>query len=179
MKVGDVMTRPARSCQAGQSATDVMRELWDHDIGALPVVDEAGAPIAMITDRDVAVAAFTQGQPLHEIRVHSAMSKAVFTTHVGDPLAEAEQLMRNHQVRRLPVVDESSRLVGVLSWSDVVLAQGSARSGEARPTAVLQTLAAIATSQGSLASEPVESPQPQEAAKKESGPARSGRARKK
>jgi CBS-domain-containing membrane protein len=174
-----------------------MRELWDHDIGALPVVDEAGLPIAMITDRDVAVAAYTQGQPPHQIRVHSAMSKAAFTTRIGDSLADAERLMRNHQVRRLPVVDESSRLVGVLSWSDVALAHGGANSSGGRSgagSALLQTLAAIATPQGSLtlhendaAADATSAPargeppraQVEQPAKKESGAARVRRTRKK
>lgn len=191
MKVEDVMTRPARSCRAEQSTADVMRELWDHDIGVLPVVDEAGQPIAMITDRDIAVAAFTQGQPPHEIRVHSAMSKTVFTTRIGDSLADAEQLMRSHQVRRLPVVDDAKRLVGVLSWSDVALAQ-EARSGAGG--ALLQTLAAIATPQGSLTAQKndaashaksaaeVEEParaRVEQPAKKEAGAARGSRSRKK
>jgi CBS-domain-containing membrane protein len=73
----------------------------------------------MITDRDVAVAAYTQGKPLSQIQVQTAMSQALHTTHVSDTLLAAEQLMRAEQLHRLPVVDESTRLVGILSLNDI------------------------------------------------------------
>jgi CBS domain-containing protein len=143
MKVGDVMTRPARTCQPEQSAESVMRTLWEQDLGAVPVVNERGEPIAMITDRDIAVAAYTQGKPLSQIVVSSAMSKVVHTAHISAPVQAAERTMRLHQVRRLPVVDESARLVGVLSLGDLAKAKSSPESAAASATDVAQTLAAI------------------------------------
>jgi CBS domain-containing protein len=146
MKVGDVMTRPGRTCQPAQSAESVMRTLWEQDLGAVPVVNERGEPVAMITDRDIAVAAYTQGKPLSQIAVSSAMSKVVHTAHISDSVLTAERTMRLHQVRRLPVVDESARLVGVLSLSDLATAKSA--------TDVVQTLAAITKRRPSAGSEP-------------------------
>jgi CBS domain-containing protein len=158
MKVGDVMTRRVRSCRPTHSAETVMHTLWEQDLGALPVVNEIGEPIAMITDRDIAVAAYTQGKALHDIPVHSAMSKDVRTAHISDSLLAAERTMRIHQLHRLPVIDESNRLVGVLSLKDLVVsrtASGLGTPGE--ETSILQTLAAIARPRSSRDEKPADS----------------------
>jgi CBS-domain-containing membrane protein len=76
----------------------------------------------MITDRDICMAAYTQGKPLQEIRVQSAMSKDVVSCKSTDSLEQAEELMRRNKVRRLPVVDAEKRLVGLLSLHDVARA---------------------------------------------------------
>lgn len=141
MKVSEAMTTRVRSCKAEDSLESVMRILWDEDIGALPVVNDEGQPIAVITDRDVAVAAYTQGRPLSQIQVRTAMSRQLHTVHVSDKIGAAERSLRLHQVRRLPVVDESTRLVGVVSLADI--ARLESRATEPRPTDAGATLAAI------------------------------------
>ena len=144
MKVADVMTRRVHRCLPTHTADTVMRTLWEQDLGALPVVDDAGRPIAMITDRDIAVATYTQGRPPSQIAVRSAMSAEVITAHVSDSLLSAERTMREHQLRRLPVVDESTRLVGVISLYDIARAQESKLGGFVQGSDVGQTFAAIA-----------------------------------
>lgn len=154
MRVEDIMTSAAHTCRPTDNLHTVMRILWDHDLGALPVVDEDGRPTAMITDRDVAVAAYTQGKALHELQVRGAMSTGVITTHVHDGLRAAERTMRVHQIRRLPVVDESSRLVGILSLHDI--ARVRAHEATTRPVdqrELVTTLAAIARKRGPLSLE--------------------------
>lgn len=142
MKVSEAMTRRVRSCRAHDSLDVVMRILWEDDLGALPVVNDEGQPIAVITDRDVAVAAYTQGRPLTQIQVQSAMSQELHTIHVSDKVSNAERSMRMHQVRRLPVVDESTRLVGVIALADI--AQLESRGGEQLSTDAGAALASIA-----------------------------------
>jgi len=146
MNVSEVMTKRVRSCSPRHSLDAVMQIMWEEDLGVLPVVNEEGQPIAMITDRDVSVAAYTQGKPLTQIQVRTAMSQQLYTAHVSDKLGSAEHTMREHQLRRLPVVDESTRLVGVLSLGDI--AQAHARSALGRTVEhplsdVARTLAAI------------------------------------
>jgi CBS domain-containing protein len=162
MKVADVMTRRLRTCEPRHSVDAVMRILWEHDLGALPVVNDLGQPIAMITDRDIAVAAYTQGKPLHQIPVSSTMSKQLVTVHVSDSLTKAERVMREHQLRRLPVVDESTRLVGMLALSDIALKQASTSISANGPrTDVAQTLAAIARPRtGAIDAEPAAEERP-------------------
>lgn len=75
MNVQDVMTRSVTTCLAQDCLYSVARLLWERDCGSLPIVDRDGRPIAMITDRDVCMAAYTTGKPLHELRVATAMSK--------------------------------------------------------------------------------------------------------
>jgi CBS-domain-containing membrane protein len=93
--------------------------MWNHDCGCLPVVDEQRRVIGMITDRDVCMAALTQGRRLDEMLVSSAMSWRVVACSPSDSIVSAEERMRMNQVRRLPVVDEGGRLLGVLSLADV------------------------------------------------------------
>ena len=179
MKVSELMTRRVRSCSPQHSLDMVMRILFEEDLGALPVVNDEGQPLAMITDRDVSVAAYTQGKPLWQIPVHSAMSRQLHTAHVSDDLASAERTLRSHQLRRLPVVDESTRLVGMLSLADIA----HARAGLRLDTGVEQPLAELALTLRSItrragapeAQEPVASPSskrersPREASRSSSG----------
>jgi CBS domain-containing protein len=162
MKVSELMTRRVRSCTPHHSLDVVMRILWEEDLGALPVVNDEGQPLAMITDRDVSVAAYTQGKPLWQITVDSAMSRQLYTAHVSDQLSSAERTMRSHQVRRLPVVDESTRLVGVLSLADIARARAAARPGSSaeEPLAELAlTLSSVTRRPGPQEpKEPVASP---------------------
>ena len=72
----------------------------------------------MITDRDICMAALTRGQPLHEIPISAAMSKEVLSCPPNATLIEAEKIMRSGQVRRLPVIDSDSALVGIVSLND-------------------------------------------------------------
>jgi CBS-domain-containing membrane protein len=97
--------------------------MWDQNIGAVVVTDNHERPLAVITDRDVCMAALTQGRALDAPLVSSAMSRTLYTCHVGDRVTAAERTMRTHSVRRLPVVDDDFRLVGILALSDLVRAR--------------------------------------------------------
>jgi len=82
----------------------------------------------VITDRDMCMAAFLQGKSLCDLRVSEAMATELRTCAPGDSLADAEAGMREGQVRRLPVVDASGQLLGVLSLADLARGRGAARS---------------------------------------------------
>jgi CBS domain-containing protein len=120
MRVRDIMVQGARTCHADDSLDYAAQIMWENDCGCVPVVNEDGKPIAMITDRDICMAAYTQRQPLTHIFVASAASHNIFTTHENDCIDSAEGLMRRHQIRRLPVVDECGRAIGILSMNDII-----------------------------------------------------------
>lgn len=142
MKVADVMSRPAYLCSPTETLARAAQIMWDRDVGVVPVVDREGRAIAMITDRDICMAAYTQERALSEICVQQAMSKVIYTCHPEDKLTTAERTMRVHQVRRLPVVDDAGRLLGVLAISDICRARAqSPLSG--LTSDLLATLAAI------------------------------------
>jgi CBS domain-containing protein len=119
--------------------------MWDNDCGCVPVVDEAGVVVAMITDRDICMAAYTQDRRLTQIPVSSAASHAIFTVRDSDTVEEAEALMRRHQIRRVPVIDGSRRPIGILSMNDIARLAPKAprRSDGLKPETVVETLAAI------------------------------------
>ena len=121
MLVEQLMSRPVLCCRPDDTLATAAQLMWEHDCGFLPVVTDTGAPQAtgVITDRDICMCALFQGKRLCEINVSEAMAKHAHVCHASDKLADAEQLMREARVRRLPVIDEKDRLVGVISLADL------------------------------------------------------------
>lgn len=119
MNVEELMTRNVRTCAPSDSMNDAARIMWEHDCGCVPLVEADGRVVGIITDRDICMAAYTQGKRLMYMDVGSAASKSVVTIGKDESLRRAKELMRDAQVRRLPVVDSAGRLVGVLSVSDL------------------------------------------------------------
>lgn len=120
MKVSDLMTHDVRTCTIHDSLNGAARVMWDHDCGCALVVDAHGKLVGIVTDRDICMAAYTQGVPLDSIPVERVMSPRVISCARGDDLETAHRLMRTHEIHRLPVVDTRSRPIGILSLSDVI-----------------------------------------------------------
>jgi CBS domain-containing protein len=95
--------------------------MWDYDCGAAPVVDGGNQVIGMITDRDIAIAASTKGRLATEITVGEVMSGNVYACAADEDAKSALDTMRRKRVRRLPVIDNDGKLVGILSINDIVL----------------------------------------------------------
>jgi CBS domain-containing protein len=149
MRVEELMKMNIETCTANQTLDGVADTMWRKNCGCVPVIDENGRPIAMITDRDVCMAAYTQGKPLSAICVSTAMSKEIVTCRTGDTVTRAETLMRDHQVRRLPVIDGNGKIVGMLSLNDIAT-HGHLNLGKLAPVhdplgahAIASTLSAI------------------------------------
>lgn len=144
MRVEELMTQMPATCTRDSSCAEAARIMWDCDCGSVPVVDDRGRAIGIVTDRDICMAALFHGSPLATISIAEVMSGDLCTCHAEDDVREAERLMTQRQVRRLPVTDESGTLVGILSLGDV--AQVVGRDGRAsRPEGVelVTTIAAI------------------------------------
>jgi CBS domain-containing protein len=120
LKVADLMTRDVYTCTINDSLNGAARIMWDHDCGCAPVIDTHGKLAGIVTDRDISMAAYTQGVPLDAIPVERVMSARVISCGRGDDLETAHQLMRTHEIHRLPVVDTRGRPIGILSLSDVI-----------------------------------------------------------
>ena len=142
------MTKECCCCHADDTLGEAARQLWEHDCGSLPVVDADGVVQGMLTDRDICMAAYTTGKSLSNLRVASAMATAVATTHAAQSLREAELVMRSHSVRRLPVVDEGGRLVGMLSLNDLFRWTDDATAGATSSDAIhlVRTVATLGSS---------------------------------
>lgn len=120
MLVRDLMTKDVRAAHADDDLATIAQGMWNADCGCVPIVDDESRPIAMITDRDICMAALTTARPIGDVRARTAMSQSIWSIGEMEPLEKAEALMRAHQVRRLPVVDAKGRLVGVLSMGDLL-----------------------------------------------------------
>ena len=142
MQIKNIMNQPAITCRIDDTLDQPARLMWEFDCGVVPVVDADGRLSGVVTDRDICMAAYTQGKGLHDIPVDVAMAHAVIAVHAEDTIEQAELLMRDNQIRRLPVVDDDGRPAGVVAMND--LAQLASR---AKRTAVdrdlVQTLAAV------------------------------------
>jgi CBS domain-containing protein len=143
MKIQDVMTRDVSACSSDDMLSRAAQLMWERDCGCVPVIDHSGVVCGMVTDRDICMAAHTQGLPLHQIAVRSAMSPHVHACRPEATIEEAQTLMRRNKVRRAPVVD-SDHLVGIVSLSDLVVRAPHARKPPGlRPEVLIQTLEII------------------------------------
>jgi CBS domain-containing protein len=114
-----IMSRPVFACHADASVETAAKEMWDRDCGVVAVVDDAGCLVGMITDRDICMAAYTRGERLADIPVRSAMSADLQTCRATDTVATVEAKMKEKRVRRIPVVDDTGRPVGIVSLNDL------------------------------------------------------------
>jgi CBS domain-containing protein len=123
MKVQEVMTQDVKSCRPETNLAEAATILWDNDCGLLPVVDEAGKVVGVISDRDICMAVATKGRLASEITVQEVFNtRPVYSCTLDDQLPGALRIMQQHQVRRLPIVDRAGTLQGILSINDVILA---------------------------------------------------------
>jgi CBS domain-containing protein len=121
MKVQDVMISNVKSCRPETNLAEAAAIMWDYDCGALPVVDEGGKVVGMITDRDITIAAATRGRLASEIAVGEVASGKVYSCALDEEIKAALKTMRHERVRRLPVVNDGGMLQGILCLNDVVL----------------------------------------------------------
>ena len=149
-KVAQLMNRDVKTCLVSDDLSRAAQLMWDHDCGFIPVVvfteDGHRRVVGVITDRDVCMAAYTKGATLSAIPVGDVMSRGVRACRSDDTPEVAESLMRQHRVRRLPVIDTQSDLVGVLSLNDLArwaAHERKASSGSTPLEAVASTLAAL------------------------------------
>lgn len=132
------------TCAPGAALSSVGQLMWDHDVGAVVVLDDERKPVSVVTDRDLAMAAYTQGSPLAHIGVGTCMSKRLVTCREETDAASVAQLMREHQVRRVPVVDAEGKLVGIVGLRDLLVAVAKSNSKAAFKAAdALATVTAI------------------------------------
>jgi CBS domain-containing protein len=149
MRIEQLMTTQVKACRPEDTLERAAQLMWDYDCGSLPVCSGDGVMkvVGMITDRDIAMCAMFHQKPLCELPVSEAMARNLRTCRPTDSVEKAEAVMRDAQVRRLPVVDSNGRMVGMISLADLAreatqeCAPGSSK--EITETEVGDTLAAI------------------------------------
>ena len=128
MNIRDVMTPNPRTVSPSDSIQSAAAIMRDEDTGVVPIVDN-GRAVGVVTDRDIVVRAVADGSQLNQT-VGQIATNAVVCASPDMSTREAAQLMSDHQVRRLPVV-ENERLVGIVSIGDLAVKEGKdGRTGD-------------------------------------------------
>ena len=135
MRVSEIMSSDPITCAPTDQLSTAVWRMWQTDCGFLPVTVD-GVVVGVITDRDAAVSLRLRGCRPDEVLVSEAMQGhlGVIACKPDDPVKAALDLMRDHQLRRLPVVADDGQLVGVLSLTDLALAAGPTAAVPERPT---------------------------------------------
>ena len=116
--IKDTMSSNPCSIDADKPVSYAAKMMRDEDVGLAPVV-EGDRLVATLTDRDIAVRVVAEGRDPESTTVREVASSDVVTVNPDQGLDQALHLMAEHQVRRLPVVEENGRLVGVVAQADV------------------------------------------------------------
>ncbi len=118
MKVKEIMHKGVEWVSPDASVGTLAKKMKKYDVGALPV-GENDRLIGMVTDRDIAVRGVANGKDVSKLTAKDIMTKGIIWCRASDSAGEAARLMESKQVRRLPVIDENKRMVGMLSLGDI------------------------------------------------------------
>lgn len=129
MKVKDAMHKRATWVTPDTSIRAAAKLMRDEDIGAIPV-GENDRLVGMITDRDIACRGLANGKDVAKLTVGRVMTKPIVYCRAKDKLEAAAKIMEKQGVRRLPVIDENKRMVGMLSLGDISSKAPKLLSGE-------------------------------------------------
>jgi CBS domain-containing protein len=122
VQLREIMTPGVITAAPEASAISVARQMRDNRVGSVVVVDPTGSPVAMVTDRDLALRVFAEGVD-PEAAVGEHASRPLVCGEPAMELEEAAALMVQHRVRRLPVVDRD-RLAGIVTLDDIAVRTG-------------------------------------------------------
>jgi CBS domain-containing protein len=123
VQLSEIMTAGVITATPDSSAISVARQMRDQRVGSVVIVDAAGSPVAMVTDRDLALRVFAAGaDPDAPVGDHASRPLVCGEPTMG--LDEAAALMVQHRVRRLPVVD-AGRLAGIVTLDDIAVRTGN------------------------------------------------------
>lgn len=127
--IREVMTSNPRTIEPSTPIVDAAKIMRDDNVGSIPIV-EGDQLWGTITDRDITVRAVTEGRDLQGTTVGEIASRDLVTIDPQQDLDEGLRLMAKHQVRRLPVVEDDGRLVGIVAQADIAQIGDDARTGE-------------------------------------------------
>ena len=128
--IQEVMTANPRTVTTAAPIADAAQVMKSEDVGVVPITD-GDRLVGVITDRDVTIRVVAEGRDPQATTVGEIASRGLVSVDPQQPLDEALRLMAQHQVRRLPVVEEDGRLVGIVAQADVATEGGDdARVGQ-------------------------------------------------
>ena len=120
MKAQDVMTSNPACCNPSSTVQEAALLMVDNDCGQIPVVDDSGALVGVVTDRDIACRCVAKGYSSDQ-SVEEVMTSSPVTVSVNASVDECCAKMEDNQVRRLPVVDDEGKCCGIVAQADIAL----------------------------------------------------------
>lgn len=128
MKAKEIMTKDVATCREDQTFSDAARMMRERDCGSIPITDSSGALKGIVTDRDLLLAAQEANRPLSELPLSFLPAGTLRTVDEDTQIETVAATMAEHQVRRLPVLDSSRKVVGIVSLNDLAIhAEGNER----------------------------------------------------
>ena len=121
MLISEVMTRDVESTTPETTLQKVAARMRDLDVGSLPVINEQGKVIGVITDRDIAIRAVASGADPTSASVEEAMTAEVVFCYDDQDVNDAAELMKDRQIRRLIILDRNDRLAGIIALGDIAV----------------------------------------------------------
>jgi CBS domain-containing protein len=129
MQVKNAMHKGVEWMAPSASLIDIAQKMREHDIGAVPI-GEDDRLVGMVTDRDIAIKGLTGKTRIKDLTARDVMTKGIIYCRDTEELGDALRIMEDKQIRRLPVIDENKRMVGMLSLGDVSHAASHELTGE-------------------------------------------------
>ncbi len=126
-RVADIMTRNVETIGPAATVQEAAERMKSDNIGSLPVCVDSRL-VGTITDRDITVRVTAEGRDARGTLVRDVMTQPVVTVRPQQELSDAEQLMHDHQIRRLPVVEQDGRLVGYVTTATIAKREGDERT---------------------------------------------------
>lgn len=130
MELNTLMTANPACCGRDTPLREVAKLMADNDCGMIPVVDQQGMPLGVVTDRDIAIRAVAGGKDAARSTAGDYMSSPVRTVSMDTSLADCCAAMESAQVRRMPVVDMDGRICGVVAQADIALNGNASKTAE-------------------------------------------------
>jgi len=120
-KCNEVMTKSPICCLPGDLVSQAANLMKSEHIGSIPVIEneETKKMIGIVTDRDLALRIIAEGLDAKSTKVETVMTRKVVTCHAEDDLQKALDAMAENQLRRIPIVDDDNKIVGIIAQADV------------------------------------------------------------
>lgn len=136
MKCKEIMTPNPRYCSPQATSIEAAKIMRDEDVGIVPICEQDKKLVGVVTDRDICLTVVAEERHPREVKVSECMSEELVTCKPEDDVRKAEDLMKEYQVRRIPIVDDQGRILGVIAQADIALKVG-------KPQEVTETLKEI------------------------------------
>jgi CBS domain-containing protein len=133
-KCNEIMTKNPVCCLPNDSVAKAAELMKSENIGSIPIVDNEQTEklVGIVTDRDLALKIIAEGRDAKSTKVEAVMTHKLVTCHADDDLQKVLDAMAEHQLRRIPVVDNDNKIVGIIAQADV-----ATRAGQPEKTAEL------------------------------------------